>query len=71
LASRGFFQQGQFREAKAFILLTEMVWKEYAPGLLDKVNEDNEKYSQLDHCSKYHVSMTEAKEIERDFIQTV
>ncbi|MEK5353498.1 metallophosphoesterase [Paenibacillus sp. FSL L8-0709] len=64
------FERQNFKDSKAFLLLAESIWKEYAPGLLFKIHEVEHKFILNETWHLEPVSLEEAKIIENRFLDT-
>lgn len=62
------FEQNQFRRSKAFLILAEKVWEEYAPGLLSHIVEKSNLYSNNIEWSEFTLSYENAKKMEYQFL---
>jgi 3',5'-cyclic AMP phosphodiesterase CpdA/tetratricopeptide (TPR) repeat protein len=66
--AEAFFEQKKYKQSKAFLILAQNIWTEYAPGLLDKVHHVKDRYNLLEEWNNTEVSFDEAKKIEHDFL---
>lgn len=66
--AEAFFEQKKYKQSKAFLILADNIWAEYAPGLLDKVYQVKDSYTMTEEWNNTEVSFDEAKKIEHDFL---
>ncbi|MEC0094372.1 hypothetical protein [Paenibacillus macquariensis] len=64
------YDQGKIKESRAFFNLVQDVWLEYAPGLISKADLVKEKYRQNSEWNNIEVSLSEAKNIESNFLNS-
>ncbi|UKS27296.1 tetratricopeptide repeat protein [Paenibacillus sp. HWE-109] len=62
------FDREKYRESKAFIMLVEKVWQEYAPGLIYRINETKNKFMSNIFWNEESLTDSEIKQIESKFI---